>query len=120
MRILIAGDKAFTDMVSNSYENRDIVAMLCGDGEMSLTYHTLDPHLPMNWLDYDALVVSAKYVQSPEGQWILNDRTDKSPTMVQFLTDVLIVGQMNTKDAICVQAFDDHGDVLRHIMEDML
>jgi hypothetical protein len=118
-RVIIVGNKSFIDNVANSYENRDTVAMLCGDGELSLTYHTFDP-LPADCSEYDTLVMSVEDALSPAGQEFLSGRTDKSPTMGHFLLEILICGKMDVSQYVNVEAFDDHGDILNYIMENLL
>lgn len=118
-RVLIAGNKPFIDEVANSYENRDIVAMLCGDGELSLAYHTFDS-LPSDWTEYDALIMSAEDAKKTFDENPLNDRTADSSTMSQMLITIFIAGQMDVNEYVNVEVFDDHGDILRYIMETLL
>lgn len=47
-------------------------------------------------------------------------RTPESPTMGQMILPIFIAGQMDVKPYVNVEAFDDHGDILRHILENML
>jgi len=119
LRILVAGNKSFTDDVANSYENNDVVAMLTSDGELSITYHTFDS-LPNDWMDHDAFIMSPEDAKTTFGQNLLNDRTPESPTMGQMIIPIFIAGQMNVSSYVNVEAFDDHYDILRHILEDML